>query len=386
MSVYKRKGADTYSYDFWVQGRRFTGDTGATSKREAGTVEGQRKDEAKAQLRLDKAALSTAGDMTFEIAYSRWWDEVGRHNNPRGHETTLRNLDWLVSRLGASRLLTLIDDNVVASLVAKRRGEHIQGNKKLGLVSAATVNRTCTQPLREIILRAKKVWKVPVGDVSFGLHILPEPQERVREASVDEEQAIMEQLERGYDVAIQFAFLTGCRRMEILALEWPHVDFFSRRFTVTGKGQKSRTIPMSQAIFDLLWAEKNHHPEKVFTFIAKRTKKWLGYVKGKRYPLTESGLKSSMRRAVPNASVKDFRFHDTRHTAATRTLRTSNLRVVQRLLGHANVETTAKYAHAMDEDIRAALDAVSDAVSPTQNPAKKRFTHRKTLRMNDKTD
>lgn len=67
----------------------------------------------------------------------------------------------------------------------------------------------------------------------------------------------MEQLERGYDDAIEFAFLSGCRRMEILGLDWPRVDFFGRQFTVIGKGKKSRVIPMSQAIFDLLWRQQN---------------------------------------------------------------------------------------------------------------------------------
>jgi integrase len=142
---------------------------------------------------------------------------------------------------------------------------------------------------------------------------------------------------------------------------------------------------MSQAMFDLLWAEKDHHRTRVFTFVARRTLKHLNIVKGKRYPLTESGLKSAMRRAVPNASVSDFRFHDTRHTAATRTLRKSNLRVVQKLLGHSNVETTTKYAHALDEDIRDALEAASTK-SPTKNPAGAAYTKRKTLRMKGKSD
>jgi hypothetical protein len=161
--------------------------------------------------------------------------------------------------------------------------------------------------------------------------------------------------------------VTGPAELDI-ELEWAHVDFFSRWLTVTGKGNKIRTIPMSQAIFDLLWNEKDHHPTKVFTFVAQRTLKPRDLVKGKRYPLTESGLKTAMRRAIPNAGVSNFRFHDTHHTAATRVLRQSNLRVVQNLLGHSDVATTAKYAHAVDDDIRNALDAAAVARTPTNNP------------------
>lgn len=361
MSVYKRKGQDTYSYDFQLRGRRFSGDTGATTKREAVRFEEARKEAERAKLAEEASFYGK--ELTFELASSRWWTEVGQHNS--GQETILRNLLWLKTHIGSKTNLTEITDNVIASLVARRRGERIKGKPDAAFVSPSTVNRTCTQPLREIIMRAKKVWKVAVADVDFGRHMLKEPQERVREASVDEEAAIMEQLERGYDDAVEFAFLSGCRRMEILGLEWPHIDFFSKRFSVTGKGGKTRTIPMSDAIYDLLWKQKDHHPVKVFTYAAKRTLKPQNLVKGQRYPLTESGLKSAMRRAVPNANVKNFRFHDTRHTTATRVLRASNLRVAQILLGHRDIKTTTKYAHAIDDDVRRALNATS---SPTKSP------------------
>ncbi|WP_259667104.1 tyrosine-type recombinase/integrase [Rhizobium lentis] len=367
MSVYKRPGKETYSYDFVVRGRRFSGDTGETKKREAKAFEERERSTAKALMAAE--ATLDADTMTFEVAALRWYHEIGQHH--KNFETTLKVLDWLKRHVGGGTDLRSIDDAFVANLVARRRGERVRRKHKDGkihegkLVSPATVNRTCTQPLREIVLRAKNVWKVQVGDVKFGDHLLREPQERVREASVDEEEKIMEALGRGYEDAVRFAFLNGCRRMEILGLEWPHVDFFSRRFTVTGKGGKSRTIPMSQETYDILWAQKNNHPVKVFTFVAWRTRKSLHQARGKRYPLTESGLKSAMRRAVPAAGVQNFRFHDTRHTAATRVLRKSNLRVAQRLLGHADVATTAKYAHALDDDLRQALEATS---SPTKSP------------------
>jgi integrase len=363
MSVYKRPGATTYSYDFRLRNSRFNGDTGATTKREAQSVEAGIKETAR--KRFAEEAESLSAGMTVETAIGRWWLEVGQFNAVRNQATVLSNLDWIKRHLGAKKLLRDITDNQVAALVAKRRGESRFGKEKLGLVSASTVNRTCTQLLREVMIRARDVWAAPIAKINFGQHLLKEPQERVREATAGEEEAIMQQLAPGYAEAVAFASLSGCRRMEILGLEWPHVDFFSRRFTVTGKGGKIRTIPMSSALYDLLWKEKDHHPVKVFTYVARRTLKPLKIVKGRRYPLTEPGLKTAMRRAVPDAGVTNFRFHDTRHTAATRALRASNLKVVQKLLGHSNIETTTKYAHAMDDDIRNALDAMSAAKSAT---------------------
>lgn len=370
MSVFIRKDTKDgiYSYDFQLQGRRFSGSTERTTRREAEAVERVRRQEAKAQIAAEKAF--TDPNMTIEIATSRYWEEVGQHH--ANWATTEWSMAWLVEHFGKPTRLCDIDDSKVAMMVAKRRGEFIPQRKKTPVrVGPVTVNRTTTQPLREIIIRARDLWGVPTQKIRWKDHLLPEPQERVREASPAEEAAIMEQLERGYDDAIEFAFLSGCRRMEILGLDWPRVDFFGRQFTVVGKGGKSRVIPMSQVIFDLLWRQQGHNETKVFTYQAKRTVRRGDDIicRGQRYPLTEAGLKTAMRRAVPNAGVTNFRFHDTRHTAATRVLRKSNLRVVQELLGHRDVATTTKYAHAVKEDVRAALDAVSPTKSPTDKTA-----------------
>lgn len=368
MSVYKRPGAETFSYDFECGGVRFSGDTRQTQKREAIRVQGLERVKAKAEQKA--RAVSANADMTLEAAIVRYWNEVGDfHVNKL---ETGASLDWLKKYLGGSTLLKDIDDNRIAALVAKRRGQMRQVGKKAERktkVGPATVNRTMTEPLRKVMVRARKIWKVPVQEIQWSEHLLAEPRERVREASIGEEAAIMAQLGRGYDIAVAFAMLSGCRRGEILGLVWNRVDFFGRQFTVIGKGGHLRTIPMSDEIFALLWSQKDMHPVSVFTYTAARTDARKKLEAGKVYVMTAAGLKTAMRRAVPKAEVENFRFHDTRHTAATRVLRVSNLRVVQILLGHRDVATTAKYAHAQVEDLRAALNAASPTKSPTTSNA-----------------
>ena len=376
MSVYKRPGAETYSYDFEVGGDRFSGDTGETNERSA-RKEHERLNKVE-RARFEAAKGKVGARMTFGAAATRYMEEIGNHH--ANAMTTLASLEWLQSHIGAKTLVSAIDNNKVSFLVARRR----QDNRKVGnaktppkKVSAATVNRTCTEPLRKVLTRARKKWGGVVQEIDWTDHMLAEPQERVREAAQDEEAAIMDSLDRGYDVAVEFAFLTGCRRGEIVprsfkeiedrykGLVWQRVDFFNRQFTVVGKGGKTRTIPMSNAVFNLLWGEKDHHKTFVFTFIAARTDKRKKIFRGIRYPMTEGGLRTAMRRGVKNSGVENFRFHDTRHTAATRILRKSNIRVVQNLLGHSDVSTTAKYAHAQHEDIRDAMDAASPTKLPT---------------------
>ena len=65
------------------------------------------------------------------------------------------------------------------------------------------------------------------------------------------------------------------------------------------------------------------------------------------------------RRALQAAGISDFRFHDLRRTAATRMLQaTGNLKLVQQYLSHADIASTARYAHATTADVREAMERV----------------------------
>jgi integrase len=82
-------------------------------------------------------------------------------------------------------------------------------------------------------------------------------------------------------------------------------------------------------------------------------------VDGERYPITYSGLATAWRRFGPRkAGIEDFRLHDLRHTAATRLGKggKANIKVVQKLMRHKDIATTAKYMHAYDEDVLEAME------------------------------
>src|SRR5262249_56327455 len=82
-----------------------------------------------------------------------------------------------------------------------------------------------------------------------------------------------------------------------------------------------------------------------------------GGVNGQRYPLTYNGLESYWRRLRNRAGVTDFRFHDYRRDFATKLLRQErDIRLVQKALGHASIQTTMRYAHVLDDDVAAALE------------------------------
>jgi integrase len=357
MSVYKRADSPYYHYDFQWRHSRFHGATGETDRRKAEAFERAEKERVKRQ-----GALGTqhAASMSFDIAADRYWLEVGQHSK----ETDLEeNIARLVSWIGANTSLAEIHDDMLARLVARRRGESRRGNSELGLVSAATVNRTVTQLLRRILTRARKKWRILLPDEpDWAGHILKEPAERTRELRFDEEAAI-ETVERAdYRPARLFAQATGLRRREVVSLTWPQVDWTAGVIRVVQKGDKPHVVPITSEITDILWPLRSHHETHVFTFVARRTrtcaKSGNRYERGRRYPISYQGWWTTFARTRKKAGVQDLRIHDLRHTSATRTLRASkNLRAVKEMLGHADIKTTMRYAHALVDDIAEAMTA-----------------------------
>jgi len=121
---------------------------------------------------------------------------------------------------------------------------------------------------------------------------------------------------------------------------------------------------MTEAIHTLLWSLKDHHKDAVFTYVVKRPRE--GMRKGSRSPITMEGFKTEWRRTLGRTKVENFRFHDSRHTAATRLVRaTGNLKMAQQLLGHTEIATTSRYAHVTKDDLRAGMEAASATGSAT---------------------
>ena len=215
------------------------------------------------------------------------------------------------------------------------------------------------------MLRARKFWSVALpNEPHWSTHILTEPRERVRELRADEKRRIEHVESEDYRRVRLFAQITGLRLREVVTLTWSQLDFDLKVIRVVGKGDLPHVVPITAELEALLLPLKGHHPELVFTFVAERTyrnvKAGREYVAGERYPITYAGLSSTYRRAFAKADIKDFRWHDLRHTAATRIMReTGNLKLTSKLLGHASVTTTARYAHVDLEDVRAGMEAVA---------------------------
>ena len=134
---------------------------------------------------------------------------------------------------------------------------------------------------------------------------------------------------------IVIALHTGMRRGEILNLEWNQVDWGRRIILVKHtKNGKDRAIPMNELVFQTLLSLKNKDGQTQFVFPNPMTGK----------PYTE--VKKSFGLACKAVGISGLRFHDLRHSFATRLLEAGvDLVTVRDLLGHFSVKVTQRYTH-----------------------------------------
>jgi hypothetical protein len=229
VSVYKRPDAETYSYDFLLRGHRFSGNTEARNKKDAGAVERQLKAKANADLEAERRTGN--GPLLLRHAAGRYWQEVGQHHRDRAG--TWNALDLLTKHFGPDKRLDEITDADVAGLVAWRRSQTVKGKGKKAL-APATVNRSVVEPLRKFI-RAKTVWRHSFPrEPLWRTHRLKEPVERVRELHASEAEGLDGALRSDFEPWFKFASATGLRLAETL-ISWDCVNWEARTIATRGK-------------------------------------------------------------------------------------------------------------------------------------------------------
>lgn len=347
MSVYKPKKAKVFLFDYVFQRHRYHGSTGCTSRRDAERYEADHK----RKVALGETAKPT---ITVDDACSTWQSMVG--DLKAGKATTLYQLGNLIIGLGASTMLHDVTFKVVQDFAAKRRAK----------VSDSSVNREIQLLRRVVRWTEPRGYEVPVLD--WGKLLYSEPKERVRELTADEQARLFAVLPDNLKPLVEFALLSGQRKAEIVSLRWSDVDLNGQRATVSIKGGDRHTFPLSPRMVAIIKAQPKVCPQ-VFTYVCTRRaparKDRTPRIVGERYPFSKQGWNRQWKKALKDAGIGDYRFHDNRHTAATRNLRASgNLKGVSKLLGHSNVQTTARYAHALEDDVRAMLFATESRDIP----------------------
>ena len=150
--------------------------------------------------------------------------------------------------------------------------------------------------------------------------------------------------------AIRLLVLTGCRRNEVMGLAWDDLDFEAGEMRLRDSKTGGRVVPMppaaAQVLADLPRSEGNP---------------WV--FPGKRKGTHQVNINESWDRIRRRAGLDGVRLHDLRHTFASRALAIGEgLPMIGELLGHRQVNTTARYAHLARESIQASTAKVADSI------------------------
>ena len=174
------------------------------------------------------------------------------------------------------------------------------------------------------------------------------------------------QTETKYAVAaFRILLLTGCRLSEIQRLEWRYVDLEQKELQLPDSKTGAKTVHLGEAVVALLEAlpRVTGNP---YVIVGKKEKAHL------------TDLQHPWRRIRKAAELNDVRIHDLRHTFASGGLLVGEgLAMIGKLLGHTQVQTTARYAHLASDPVKQAATKISGCLAlallgPVAKPSAKR--------------
>ncbi|MDO8674758.1 MAG: site-specific integrase [Candidatus Omnitrophota bacterium] len=214
--------------------------------------------------------------------------------------------------------------------------------------SPATVNRELAT-LKTLFNKAvlwDKLKETPAKAVTF----LREPKGRVRFLEREEIVKLLSNCNKKLRPIVVVALNTGMRRGEILGLKWSDVDLKRAILTLhdTKNGEKREVYINEQVKTALIRIPRNAQSPYVFCGS-----------NGKPY----QDVRKSFWTALRKSDIKEFHFHDLRHTFASQLVMAGiDLNTVRELLGHKDIRMTLRYSHLSASHKKHAVDVLGKKI------------------------
>ena len=327
MSLYKRGNV------WWV---RFTTPTGEQIRKSAQTANRQLAQEYHDRLKAGYWRASRLGEKprhSWEEAVERWLTEK------QGEKVTLDDDIYHLRRAHTGlygKYLDEIDRDILDALTQSRVSDG---------VSNATVNRML-QVVRAILRRAEREWEWL--ERAPHVRMLPEPKRRVRWLTREEADRLLAELPDHLAAMMRFTLATGLREANVVYLEWSQVDLERRCAWIHAdqtKARKAIAVPLNEDALQVLSQQMGKHPTRVFTYQSE--------------PVTKAN-NHAWRKALVRAGIRDFRWHDLRHTwASWHVQQGTPLQVLQELGGWSDYSMVYRYAHLSVEHLAKYADNLS---------------------------
>jgi len=234
-------------------------------------------------------------------------------------------------------------------------------------LKVATVNHHL-KLLKAIFNRAIKTGKLTYNPVR-AIKLFKENNARTRCLTPEEEARLFAHLAESVKPLVTVALHTGMRKGELLNLRWDDVDFYTGTLRVReAKSGEGRSVVMNSVVRAASQAVRREQIEKARE-----------QAKGGREILSPYVFCSSKGRFLHNlakawypaleaAGIEDFRFHDLRHTFASRLAMAGvDLYTIQRAGGWKTAIMVQRYAHLSPDHMRAAVERLAWNESGTQS-------------------
>jgi len=222
-------------------------------------------------------------------------------------------------------------DEITPFFVQKYRiARREQKTRRHTIASAAYINRelACLKCMFSRAVEWGYAKENPVKKVKFE----KENNSRVRFLEKDELKKLLDHCHPTLKAIVLVAVNTGMRKEEIRTLKWRDVDF-ERGFVtlLKTKNGETRNVPLNKTAREILMSiPKNARSPFIFC-----------NSEGNLY-----NFRTSFMTALKNAGIKDFRFHDLRHTAASYlAMGGVDLNTIRDILGHKSLDMVLRYAH-----------------------------------------
>ena len=332
MGLYKRNSSQFYWMSFRVNSRRIFESTETTNKKMAEKIYAKRLTE----ITEGKWFQNEARKRRFEELREKYMTEHSMIN--KTPTTQVRDISAFKRLSEFFGGLMLID--ITPAKISDYKSLRITKG-----IKPATISRELEVLRHALNLSIQWEW---IETNPFSKVKLDKPNNQIeRWITSEEEKCLLDVSVSWLKEIIVFALNTGMRQDEILSLQWSQIDLIRRTATLLiTKNKEKRTVPINQTVYDLL-----------------KFKSKIRYLSG--YVFTsQAGIKIIARNllrayydARKKAGLEDVRFHDLRHTFATRLVQAGvDLYTVAKLLGHKDIRMTQRYAHHNSESLRHGVD------------------------------
>jgi len=263
----------------------------------------------------------TSTSVTLKVLIERYLKDEYSGIHPKEQQSKLKF--WL-SAIGDKPLSEVVTTDISLSLDGLSKN-----------FSNATVNRY-KAAISVVFSYACRQYGLPINPVK-NIRSKPENNERIRFLSDDERARLFKACKASQwsklHLLVLMAITTGARKSELLNLTFSDIDFERQTaYVQTSKNGQPRVLPLTNEVLAELNKFKSQEASLIFNSELKPdrpmcfTKQW--------------------KKALVQAEIKDFRYHDLRHSCASLLAQSgASLLEIAEVLGHKQIQVTKRYSH-----------------------------------------